>query len=139
MNSLLDIINNLVLVNQKYRVCALLDENHVTDIYFQELINLAEIKKYEVDFLSINKIYNFRPSLYDFFIAERHKKINDIYAEFHIWHQAINPGGFLVDLLTGAEEYPNLTSLSLPGYQKYELNLSQSVFNKIGIYRKNIE
>jgi len=137
--SLVDIINSLSELMQKQRVGILLDENQATDIYFQETLNLAEIDKYEVDFLSVNKIYNLRTELYDFFIIERNEKTNDIYVEFHIWDQAINPGGYLLDVVTSPEMRFNLTGLLLPGYQLVDFNVNQELINKIRIYRKNIQ
>jgi len=137
--SLVGIINSLSLLKQKQRVGILLDENQVTDIYFQEMLNLTEIDKYEVDFLSVNKIYNLRTDLYDFFITERSEKTNDIYSEFHIWQKAINPGGYLLDIVTSAEMPFNLTGLLLPGYHLSDLNVNQELIHKIRIYRKNIK
>jgi hypothetical protein len=137
--SLEDIINSLNVLKQKQRVGILLDENQVTDIYFQETLNLAELDKYEVDYLSVNKIYNLRTDLYDFFITERNEKTPDIYVEFHIWNRAINPGGYLLDVVTSAEKHLNLSRLFLPGYQLFDLNMKQELINKIRIYRKNVE
>jgi hypothetical protein len=137
--SLVDIINGLSVLKQKQRVGILLDENHLTNIYFQETLNLAEIDKYEVDFLSVNKIYNLRTDLFDFFITERNEKTNDIYVEFHIWNRAINPGGYLLDVVTSTEKHLNLSRLLPPGYQLVDLSMDQELINKIRIYRKNVE
>lgn len=139
LTCLVDIINTLSVLKQKQRVGVLLDENQVTEIYFQEMLYLAEIDKYEVDFLSVNKIYNLRTDLYDFFITERNEKANDIYAQFHLWYRAINPGGYLLDVVTSAEKHLNLSRLLLPGYQLFDLNVNQALINKIRIYRKNVE
>lgn len=139
LTCLVDIINTLSVLKQKQRVGVLLDENQVTEIYFQEMLYLAEIDKYEVDFLSVNKIYNLRTDLYDFFITERNEKANDIYAQFHLWNRAINPGGYLLDVVTSAEKHLNLSRLLLPGYQLFDLNVNQALINKIRIYRKNVE
>jgi hypothetical protein len=139
LTSLVDIINSLNILKQKQRVGILLDENQVIDIYFQETLNLAELDNYEVDYLSVNKIYNLRTELYDFFITERNEKTNDVYLEFHTWDRAINPGGYLLDLVTSTEMPFNLTGLVLPRYQLFDLNKNQDLINKIRIYRKNIE
>ena len=137
--SLVEIISSLNVLKQKKRVGLLFDVNQFTDMYFQEALNLAGIDKYEVDFLSVNKIYNLRTDLYDFFITERNEKTNDVYLEFHTWDRAINPGGYLLDLVTSTEMPFNLTGLVLPRYQLFDLNKNQDLINKIRIYRKNIE